>query len=153
MKKYATMMLRIILILITIFIVTLSVIGMISLIKEPINALYSYILYPIVIFLYLSSVFIYLSFYQTNKFLKLLDNHKVISVDSISIMSKIKVYGLIFAIIYFIALPFFYLLADLDDAPGIIFIGLMMFIGGVIVSLFAEIITKLINEGLKTNNE
>ncbi len=149
MKKYTIILFKIVLLLITIAVFSLSVIGIISLIQDPINPIYGYILYPIVIAIYLSTVLIYMAFYQTNKFLSLIEKQWIFSNTSIRFLEKIKWYGLIFGILYLIALPFFYLLANADDAPGVIFVGMIPLVGGVIVFLFAEIMIKIIDEGIE----
>lgn len=149
MKKHSIKILKYLIILIAIFIMTTSVIGIISLIQEPINPTYGLILYPIVTILYLSTILIYLAFYQTIMFLKLIDQPVIKYENSIENLQKIRVYGVIFALLYVINLPFFYMLAEVDDAPGLIFIGMIPLIGGFIVYLFADIMIKLLNEKSK----
>ncbi|MBN2299710.1 MAG: DUF2975 domain-containing protein [Acholeplasmataceae bacterium] len=149
MKKYAIVLLKIVLLLIAIAIIALSVIGIISLIQDPINPIYGHILYPIVIAIYLSTVLIYMAFYQTYRFLKLIEDKLIFSNTSIHHLKKIKWCGLIFAFLYLVALPFFYLLANADDAPGVIFVGMIPLVGGFIVYLFAEIMIKITDEGIE----
>jgi len=63
-------------------------------------------------------------------------------------MHQIKIYGLIFSAIFIIALPFFYLLANADDAPGVIFVGMTPLVLGILVYLFADIFKKIIQKGI-----
>jgi len=148
MTKYSIRLLEVILLLIAIFILSLSVIDIVSLIKDPINPIYDHILYPIVIAIYVSTIFIYLAFYQTIQFIQLINHKLVFSNDSIYRLKKIKRYGLIFAALYVMALPFIYLLANADDAPGVIFVGITPLVGGFIVYLFTDILIKIIHQGI-----
>lgn len=148
MKKHSIIILKIIILLIALFMLIFSVIGMVSLIKDPINFIYGHILYPIVIVIYISTIIIYLAFYQTFMLLDLIKEKLTFSMKTKTHLEKIKISGLVFSVLYFFLLPFVYMLANADDAPGIIFVGMIPFIGGFIVSLFADIIIKLIDEGM-----
>ena len=148
MEKYSMKIFKILLILIAAFILTLSIIGLIMIIRVPVNPTYRYILYPILIAIYLSSILIYLSFYQTWIFLTYIEKDQIFMTSSISCMHQIKIYGLIFSAIYIIALPFFYLLANADDAPGVIFVGMTPLVLGILVYLFADIFKKIIQKGM-----
>lgn len=148
MKKHSIIILKIIILLIALFMLTLSVVGMVSLIKNPINPIYGHILYPIVIVIYISTIIIYLAFYQTIMFLNLMKEKLTFSINTKTRLEKIKILGLVFSVLYFFLMPFVYMLANADDAPGVIFVGMIPLIGGFIVSLFADILIKLIDEGM-----
>jgi len=148
MEKYSMKIFKILLVLIAVFILTISIIGLISLIQEPVNPIYGYILYPILIAIYLSTILIYLAFYQAWRFISMIEKNQIFNLTSIAYLKKIKIYGLIFSAIYIIALPFFYLLANADDAPGVIFFGMTPLVGGFIVYLFSEMFEKIIRKGI-----
>lgn len=46
------------------------------------------------------------------------------SINSLNIMIK---YSKIMSIIHFISVPFFYIIAEVDDAPGVIIVGMVLF--------------------------
>lgn len=148
MKKHSIIILKIIILLIALFMLIFSVIGIVSLINDPINPIYGHILYPIVIGVYVSTIIIYLVFYQTFMLLDLIKEKLTFSMKTKTHLEKIKISGLVFSVLYFFLLPFVYMLANADDAPGIIFVGMIPIIGGFIVYLFADIIIKLIDEGM-----
>jgi hypothetical protein len=150
-QKYSIIILKAIIVLIILFMLIISVVGIISLTKDPINPIYGHILYPIVVGTYVSTFIIYLAFYHTFMFLNLVKEKLSFSINTKNRLNIIKTLGLIFAILYTLLLPFVYMLANLDDAPGVIFVGMIPLVGGFIVYLFADILIKLIDQGLSNN--
>ncbi|SFF04543.1 Protein of unknown function [Paenibacillus algorifonticola] len=51
------------------------------------------------------------------------------------------------------AMPLFYLLAEKDDAPGIIVIGMVMIFASMVIAVFAAVLQKLLKEAIDIKSE
>jgi hypothetical protein len=155
MKKYPTLLLKISLLLVLAFIVFLSILFFIFLLENPVLSPYEYIMYPIIIGLYASTIPFYIALYITFRLLLLIEHKKAFSITSINYLSKIKWCAIIFSIIYVVILPFVYLAAQHDDAPGLIIIGISTIFAGFVIALFSVILQTLLNDALiyKEENE
>ena len=54
---------------------------------------------------------------------------------------------------YAIILPFIYIVAEIDDAPGIILMGMVPIFTALVVGVFSAILQKLLNEAIKIKSE
>lgn len=50
-------------------------------------------------------------------------------------------------------MPFFYLLAEKDDAPGIILIGMVFVFAAFVVAVFAAVLQKLLKNAIDIKSE
>lgn len=50
-------------------------------------------------------------------------------------------------------MPLFYLMAEADDAPGIIVIGLVMIFASMVIGVFAAVLQKLLKEAIDIKSE
>jgi hypothetical protein len=50
-------------------------------------------------------------------------------------------------------LPLFYLVAERDDAPGIIFIGLVVIFASMVIAVFAAVLQRLLQEAIDIKSE
>ena len=146
MERASTLLLKIAVFLLGIPAAALIVFGLPSLIKNPINETYAHILYPIVIGVYLTTI----------PFLKLLifiDHSQAFSQTSVFALKKIKFCALIISGVYVIILPFIYLVADLDDAPGLIVIGMVVIFAAFVISVFAALLQRLLQQAIEIKTE
>lgn len=54
---------------------------------------------------------------------------------------------------YVAILPFLYLMADQDDAPGIVAIGLVITFGSIVIAVFAAVLQKLLQNAIDIKSE
>jgi Protein of unknown function (DUF2975) len=50
-------------------------------------------------------------------------------------------------------LPLFYIFAEVDDAPGVIFVGLVVPFASMVISVFAAVLQKLLKEAIDIKSE
>jgi hypothetical protein len=50
-------------------------------------------------------------------------------------------------------MPLFYLVADKDDAPGIIVIGMIIIFASMVIAVFAAVLQKLLKEAIDIKSE
>lgn len=55
--------------------------------------------------------------------------------------------------IYVLGLPLFYLLAERDDAPGVILIGMAVIFAAMVIAVFAAVLQKLLKEAIDIKSE
>ncbi|SDK19694.1 DUF2975 domain-containing protein [Sediminibacillus albus] len=113
----------------------------------------AYVVFGILIVMYGSAIPFYLALYQALRLLSYIDKNQAFSELSVRALKKIKNYALIISGLYVVALPFVYIIAEWDDAPGLILIG-MVFIGAsLVIAVFAAVLQRLLQEAIKIKSE
>lgn len=155
MKKYSTMFLKIIIICIGVFVVGLCLVGMFILFTKPINSNYAYILYPIFIGILISTIPLCFAFYKGYSLLNPIDHNIAFSDKSVNALKHVKNSGIVICVIYILLMPFVYLLAQKDDAPGLIIFAMIPIFASLIISVFVAVLEKLLEDAIqiKTENE
>lgn len=49
--------------------------------------------------------------------------------------------------------PLFYIFAEVDDAPGVIFVGLVVPFTSMVIAVFAAVLQKLLQEAINIKSE
>ena len=52
-----------------------------------------------------------------------------------------------------VGMPLFYLIAEKDDAPGIILIGMALIFASMVIAVFAAVLQKLLKEAIDIKSE
>ena len=111
--------------------------------------------YLVSIVLYASAIPFYFALYQAFKLLRYIDKNKAFSQISVKALKKIKHCAIIISILHVLVLPLFYLFAEKDDAPGVIFVGLVVPFASMVIAVFAAVLQKLLKEAIdiKSDND
>ncbi len=109
--------------------------------------------YPIIIIMYASVIPFLVALYQSFRLLGYIDRNKAFSDISVGTLKKIKYCALSFSLLYVASLPFLYLIADLDDAPGLIVIGMVFVFAAFVIAVFAAVLQKLLHNALIIKSE
>lgn len=149
----STLFLKVALVLVGTPILALALFGLYWLIRNPANPDYAYILYPIVTGLYLSVIPFYFAFGQAYKLLNYIDENQAFSEWSVKALKKIKYSAITFCSFYVIILPFVILLAESDDAPGLVIMGMVPIFASIIIAVFAAVLQKLLKEAIDIKSE
>lgn len=112
-----------------------------------------YIKYLVLIDLYATAIPFYFALYQSIKLLSYIDKNKAFSELSVKALKKIKYCAIIISSLHVIILPLFYVFAEKDDAPGVIFIGLVVPFASVVIAVFAAVLQKLLKEAIDMKSE
>jgi hypothetical protein len=153
MKRGTTLFLKIAVILIGIPILALSIFGLPWLANNPANPDYAHILYPILIGMYISVVPFYFALYQAFKLLCYIDKNKAFSQISVKALKNIKYCAITISALYLVIMPFVYLVAEKDDAPGLIIIGMVPIFASMVIAVFAAVLQKLLKEAIDIKSE
>ncbi|ARI75617.1 DUF2975 domain-containing protein [Halobacillus mangrovi] len=100
-----------------------------------------------------SAIPFYFALYQAFKLLRYIDNNKAFSNLSVKALKKIKYCAIIISVLHLLALPLFYLFAEVDDAPGVIFVGLIVPFASLVIAVFDAVLQKLLHEAIAIKSE
>lgn len=153
MKQGSTLFLKLAIIVIGSPVLVLCILGLYWLISNPSNPQYAYILYPIIIGIYVSAVPFYIALYNAFRLLTYIDKSKAFSQSSVKALNNIKYCAITISALYTLLMPFVYILADKDDAPGAIIIGMLPIFASMVISVFAAVLERLLQEAINIKSE
>lgn len=119
------------------------------------NGGYFYLLPLFIIYLYLTVIPYYYALFHAYKLLQYIDQNKAFSEQSIKSLKLIRYSATIISVMYVISLPIFYIIAEMDDAPGLLVIGLVITFASLIIAVFAAVLQKLFKNAndIKSEND
>ncbi|MEF3355790.1 DUF2975 domain-containing protein [Paenibacillus sp. GYB006] len=153
MKFGTTLILKMAVLLIGSPVLAFCLIGLPWLVNNPANPEYAHMLYPIVSIMYISAIPYFIALYQTLQLLRYIDKNEAFSIISVKALKKIKYCAISISILYIMGFPFFFLLGDKDDAPGVVLIGLIIIFASIVVSVFAAVLQKLLKDAVDIKSE
>jgi hypothetical protein len=155
MKRGSTIFLKIAVFLIGTSVLALCIFGLPMIAKEAAesNSEFSYVLYGILIVMYVSAIPFFVALYQAFKLLSYIDKNKAFSEISVKSFKKIKYCAITISGLYVVGMPFFYIFAELDDAPGMILIGMLFIFAPIVIAVFAAVLQRLLQETIDIKSE
>lgn len=155
MKIATTLFLKIAVILMAIPVLALCILLVPELgtLSEKLLPAFSSIQYILSIILYASSIPFYFALYQAFQLLRYIDQNKAFSELSVKSLKKIKYCAIIISSLHVLILPLFYLFAEKDDAPGVIFVGLLVPFASMVIAVFAAVLQRLLQEAVEIKSE
>ncbi|URN95844.1 MAG: DUF2975 domain-containing protein [Candidatus Pristimantibacillus lignocellulolyticus] len=155
MKRGTTLFLKVAVILIGIPVLALCIF-IVPEIANFIAELYpdhNYLKYLVFIDLYAAAIPFYLALHQAFKLLTYIDHNKAFSELSVRALKNIKYYAVIISSLFVVGMPLFYLVAERDDAPGFIVIGMVIIFASMVIAVFAGVLQKLLQEAIDIKSE
>ena len=146
--KRETIFLKIAVFLIGTPVFALCIVGLPWLANNPVNSDYAHILYPILSVMYVSVIPFFVALYQAFRLLSYIDKNKAFSEISVKSLKLIKYCAIVISGLYVIGLPFLYMFAEIDDAPGIILIGMLFIFASLVIAVFAAVLQRLLQEAI-----
>ncbi|MDQ6597659.1 DUF2975 domain-containing protein [Bacillus salipaludis] len=155
MKKGTTLFLKITVILIGIPVLALCIFLVPELgnIAAKLLPEFAFIKYLVFLVFYASAIPFYFALYQAFKLLHYIDKNKAFSQISVEALKKIKFCAITISTLNVLVLPLFYLFAEKDDAPGVIFVGLVVPFASVVIAVFAAVLQRLLQEAIDIKSE
>lgn len=114
---------------------------------------FSYIKYLVSIVFYASAIPFYFALYQAFKLLRYIDKNEAFSELSVTALKHIKYCAIAISSLHVLVLPLFYLFAEKDDAPGVIFLGLVVPFASMVIAVFAAVLQKLLKTAIDIKSE
>lgn len=109
--------------------------------------------YPFLIGLYLTALVFFYALYQSVKLLRYIDKNQAFSELSVKALKNIKYCAITIGALYVVFMPLLYLMAEADDAPGIILIGMVIIFGCMVIAVFAAVLQKLLKNAIDIKSE
>ncbi|MGE7982148.1 DUF2975 domain-containing protein [Solibacillus sp. NPDC093137] len=100
-----------------------------------------------------SAIPFFFALYQAFLLLRYIDNNKAFSDLAVKPLKKIKFCAITISVLHLLVLPLFYVFAELDDAPGVIFVGLIVPFASLVIAVFAAVLQKLLQEAINIKSE
>lgn len=113
----------------------------------------AFVVFGILFIVYASVIPFYFALFQAFKLLQFIDKNKAFSDLSVRSLMKIKKCALTISGLYVVALPLVFIIAQWDDAPGLVLVG-MAFIGAsIVIAVFAAVLQRLLKEAIDLKSE
>lgn len=154
MNRVTTIFLKLSVFVIGAVVLAICVFGLPSLAKEASTypPFVPYI-YAVIAGFYLSAFPFYFALFQALKLLSYIDGNKAFSVLSVGALKNIKYCALAICFLCTASMPFYYYMAELDDAPGLILIGGVFVFASFVVGVFAALLEKLLKDAIVMKSE
>lgn len=153
MKRGSTLFLKTTVVLMGLPVLAICIYGLFYLANNPANPDYAHILYPIVVGVYVSVIPFFAALFQSFKLLSYIDRNQAFSMLSVKALKNIKRCALIIAGLYVVILPFVFFVAELDDAPGLIIVGMVPAFASLVIAVFAAVLQRLLQEAILIKSE
>ena len=153
MKRKTTLFLRLSILLVAAVIFIICLLMFFFLIKNPVSPAYANSIYPILTGIYITTIPFYTALYMAFKLLNYIDSSRAFTQPSVTALSKIKLCAFSISGLYVLIMPFIFLLADKDDAPGAILMGLVPIFVSVVIAVFAAVLQRLLQEAVDIKAE
>lgn len=113
----------------------------------------AFAVYGVLMVMYISAVPFYFALYQSFNLLSYIDKNQAFSDLSVNGLKKIKNCAIIISGLYVVALPFVAALAQVDDAPGLIIVGMVPIFASLVIAVFAAVLQRLLREAIQIKSE
>jgi len=110
---------------------------------------------PILVGLYLSAIPFFAALYMAFSLLRYIDTNKAFSQAAVNISRNIKYCAIAIGVIYAVGLPYVYIVADQDDAPGVLALGIVFTFAAFVIAVAAAVFQRLLQHAvaIKTEND
>ncbi len=153
MERATTFFLKITLFLVGIPVLALCVWGVPQFGHAAAEHYPTYWLYPILACVYLSAIPFFIALYQAFRLLSCIDKNIAFSERSVGALKNIKYCAAAISILYAAAAPFLSLMADADDAPGLMAIAAVIIFASIVIGVFAAVLQKLLKNAIDIKSE
>ncbi len=103
--------------------------------------------------LYVTAIPFFMALHQTLKLLSNIDSGKAFSLDSVHALRTIKKYGLTISVLFALGMPYIFYVADKDDAPGVVAIGLVIIGASFVIATSAAVFQNLVQTAVNIKME
>lgn len=148
MKHGSTLFLKAIITLIGVAVFALCIFLIYTLLTQKIGGYF-----PIVIGVIVAAIPFFIGVYQTLKLLHYIDHNTAFSQLSIRALKIIKYCAIIISALYGIGMPYIFIVAERDDAPGVILLGLIFTCTPLVVAVFAAVLQRLLQNAIEIKSE
>jgi hypothetical protein len=117
------------------------------------GATLAYVVFGILIVMYGSTIPFYIALYQAFKLLRYIDKNLAFSELSVIALKNIKKCAITISGMYVVALPLVFIIAEWDDAPGLVLVGMVVVGASMVIAVFAAVLQRLLKEAIDIKSE
>ena len=108
---------------------------------------------PLLVVMYVTAIPFSYALYQTLKLLFYIDMSRAFSDLSVTALRNIKYCAIVIGALYAAVMPYIVHIADIDDAPGLTVLGLVVTLASIVIATFAAVLQKLLQEAVDIKSE
>lgn len=110
---------------------------------------------PVLLGLYAPTVPFFFALYQAYKLLRLIDKNIAFSQASVRALRTIKLCAILIGVLFTAGSLYLYYVAQRDDAPGVLLLGLIIIFASMVIAVFAALLQRLLTDAIamKTEND
>ncbi|MDQ0194266.1 DUF2975 domain-containing protein [Paenibacillus wynnii] len=153
MERGKTLFLKVSVFLIGIPILAMCIFGLPGIANEAAEHYPAYWIYPVIIGLYATAISYFVALYQALRLLSYIDKNKAFSELSVRPLKNIKYCAFTISILFATFMPFLFLVAQEDDAPGLAALGLVITFTSIVIAVFASVLQKLLKNTIDIKSE
>ena len=148
MKQGSTLFLRMV-----IYLIGLAVLGICIIIAGVSISGNAGMFLPVLLIAAVAAVPFFYGLYQAVLLLRYIDKNTAFSELSVKAIKNIKYCAFIISVLYAAGMPYIIYVADKDDAPGAVMLGLVFIFAPLITSVFAAVLEKLLQNAIDIKSE
>lgn len=151
MKKVSTNFLRSIVVLIGAAVLGVCIFALPTVIYAELRGDFDYL--PLLVGLYVPLVPFLVALRAALRLLSNIDKNEGFSQSSVEAFQRIKRSAFIISVVFACGMPYIFYLADMDDAPGLVALGLVIIGASVVIGTFAGIMQKMFQNAVDIKHE
>jgi len=148
MKRSSTMFLRVV-----IYLIGLAVAGLCVILLGVSISGNAGMFLPLMLGMLAAAVPFFFAIYQGLLLLSYIDKNSAFSELSIKAIRKIKYSAGAISVLYALMMPYIIYVADKDDAPGAVIIGLVFIFAPFVIAVFAAVLERLLQNAIDIKSE
>lgn len=151
MKRGSTFFLKAVVVLIGLIVLAFLVFALPIAISSELTGDFDYL--PILLGLYVPAIPFFIALYQALKLLGYIDKNKAFSQLSINALKKIKYSALSISALFVAGMPYIFIVAEMDDAPGVVALGLVIIGASLVIATAAAVFQRLFQNAVDIKSE
>lgn len=114
---------------------------------------WAFLQYVFLFCIYGTAIAYFIALFQARNLLTYIDQNTAFSEKSVKSVKIIKQCALAITTLYIMCLPIILYTAEIDDAPGLGGIGLVITFGAIVIAVFAAVLQKLLENAIEIQVE
>lgn len=151
MKKGSTLILKAVIVLMGLIVLALCLFALPGAIRAEFRGDFDY--GPIFVGLYVPAIPFFIALHQGFTLLTLIDRNKAFSKATVKAFKTIKYCALIISGLYAAGMPYVFYVADRDDAPGVVALGLVVIGASFVIATAAAVFQQLLQSAVDLKSE
>lgn len=155
MERGTTLFLKLTVIVMGLPVLAFGVLALPRITAEAADYFPSYAAYAVSALMYASAIPFYAALYQAFRLLSYIDKNQAFSDLSVTALKNIKWCAGAICVLYAASLPFLFIMAEFDDAPGLVGVGVFPGFASMVIGVFAAVLQRLLKSAIdiKTEND